>query len=274
MPELSAEQSLARILNRGPEYFRHRLRDERPGKLSVRERLEADRAKYIKGRTQPSARMTRNGIQPVRRIQDKLRSSEPSHGSPSTSALNCSKNLNLHTPFAQCESHKSRLDRCMAIRDEARPPRLCPQPQWYHEQKSPLTDGNGNSYFSEVSWQCRKTNATTVVKSPHHTTVERDRLNSTTSSVDRFFDSCGLAFSFRRGTGSWAGGSSVRWDDPVFDGLSLQSHSGVAEDDASDQAKAGVSVVERNARIIKWLFECRSARRGVQSGTCPSRRVA
>uniref|UniRef100_UPI00358F8B88 protein FAM110A-like n=1 Tax=Myxine glutinosa TaxID=7769 RepID=UPI00358F8B88 len=264
MPELPAEQSLARILNRGPEYFRHRLRDERPGKLSVRERLEADRAKYVKGRIQPSARLTRNGIQPVRRIQDKLRSSEPSHGPTSILALKCSQNLNLQTPFVHCESQKSRSDRCMVIRDEARPPRLCLQPQRYHEQKSPCTDGNGNSYFSEVSWQCHKTNTTTVVKSPHSTAVERDRLNSTASSVDRFFDSCGLAFSFRRGTGSWTGGSSVRWDDPVFDGLSLQSHNGVAEDDASDHTKASVSVVERNARIIKWLFECRSARRGIQ----------
>ncbi|XP_032815453.2 uncharacterized protein LOC116945238 [Petromyzon marinus] len=62
--------------------------------------------------------------------------------------------------------------------------------------------------------------------------------------------------------------SSVRWDDPDFDGLSARRSSAGpgegpdADPDLADHSPSMVSVIERNARIIKWLYSCRQALAG------------
>ncbi|XP_061425417.1 protein FAM110B-like [Lethenteron reissneri] len=62
--------------------------------------------------------------------------------------------------------------------------------------------------------------------------------------------------------------SSAQWDDPDFDGLSARRSSAGpgegpdADPDLADHSPSMVSVIERNARIIKWLYSCRQALAG------------
>ncbi len=95
------------------------------------------------------------------------------------------------------------------------------------------------------------------------------------SVQERFFDYCGLDLDMwkartrslsKRGKFSWhtlaATEERQRW---VLGAQRVFRHSdeGLFQEELAEQMPTGVSIIERNARVIKWLYGCRNA---VQEG--------
>ncbi|KAL7980480.1 hypothetical protein Chor_001634 [Crotalus horridus] len=86
------------------------------------------------------------------------------------------------------------------------------------------------------------------------------------SEKERFFNYCGLDRNLvevlgveRFKPGSWEAGSfCIGSASSEHDGLSYSGEP-LSTEDPSDKLSSSVSVVERNARVIKWLYSCQQA---------------
>ncbi|KAJ7304311.1 hypothetical protein JRQ81_011857 [Phrynocephalus forsythii] len=99
------------------------------------------------------------------------------------------------------------------------------------------------------------------------------------SEKERFFNYCGLdrnlvevlgAERFKPGT--WDADSSCLFRGSVQSTSSEQDHSSQPEEELADKElceklPTSVSVVERNARVIKWLYSCQQAQSGAKEST-------
>ncbi|XP_061425071.1 protein FAM110C-like [Lethenteron reissneri] len=319
-----------RILNKGPEYFRPNRRSCQEGGMSVRERLEADRLKYVKSPdvARPSSVELAAGGGGL--IVGASRGRICCGAGNLDLAMLSSAIGNLH--------QIRREDLCRkGVRRTPPPPPSDPRLAFRRRsdgfvrggsERDASCGGNGASARSnavafiwrlfqgvaggrerharpsagneEDSGAESKENLGDVTDGaaeanpgPARRSASRDepRPAQRPSSLifpggktepDSFFDECGLdreIVASLRGVGAGGGGcgggcgsvgagagSSVSSSDPDFDGLSERwrdhdggENDGGENDGGEDPTPARVSVVERNARIIKWLYGCRRA---------------
>ncbi|XP_068616669.1 protein FAM110C [Brachionichthys hirsutus] len=103
------------------------------------------------------------------------------------------------------------------------------------------------------------------------------RCSVASSEQEHFFDFCGLDMDMieRLGRGKFLSGASsidtlsLALRSVVGDGcggsepseFSRQSGDGLFQEELAEQLPTGVSIIERNARVIKWLYGCKNATR-------------
>ncbi|XP_015680524.1 protein FAM110D [Protobothrops mucrosquamatus] len=323
------------LLTRGPDYLRKQLEMSGGGRTpSAVERLEADKAKYVKSR------------QVINRRQEPILLSHTPQSSPC-----CRRPLTLHQQ-SEC------LQGLTADHDGLRPKKQPPSPQSpiarrggsrrllrpdslviYRQKRdcslvnkenskgyslmrwlfqSPLRDGHHNcpskSLFGDghlevtqeensMIWvlaekedtrtahsvdlldgfmgcesePSQKTQASSQLNvdqpfpsSGHYQTEAKKELTLSyslpLSEKERFFNYCGLDRNLvevlgveRFKPGSWEAGSfCIGSASSEHDGLSYSGEP-LSTEDPSDKLSSTVSVVERNARVIKWLYSCQQA---------------
>ncbi|XP_048472939.1 protein FAM110B-like [Rhincodon typus] len=271
-----------RILNRGPEYFRNQL-CRGPPALSAVEQLEADKVKYVKSSKLVGARQ-----EPVRPGRPVYRSPrKPAGAGGSCRAETTAPNLEvLRTLIRGCDlpsptkkgpypcgqsvgtglEHQQgsnnleagasvQVYRGVVRRVDVRPsvcrrfrrwPTLSPAKL----QLSPMED-------------CPELTPQTKVPVYRSDSELLDQNCQAQAELEKFFNYCGL--------------EPEDLDSPVMEqlaqpssdnlSLKLQSvsacssqHSNTAGEWSGKAISKGVSIIERNARIIKWLYNCREAR--------------
>ncbi|OPJ84975.1 protein FAM110A isoform B [Patagioenas fasciata monilis] len=303
-----------RILSKGPAYFRRRA-EPGAGKPSAVERLEADKAKYVKSQQVASTKqepvkppllkqplftpgVRRAVLTPSRRAPPGPRCAEA--GSTKTSLdLEILNNLiNLcDSPFPKAESslgreHKWRVEAPAALGGRAqgankppespattKPPgsvavrrvdvRPCgaPQGQVTPVPMSPIL--GGRPVTPAQNSPARPESARRQPLLHRSKSDLSDRLSRATADLERFFNYCGLDPEEVQDMGA------ERFARASSDIVSLKFHSvstASSEGDHSPPSVAtpegrpaervpyGISVIERNARVIKWLYGLRQAR--------------
>uniref|UniRef100_A0A8C4Q4X3 Centrosome-associated FAM110 C-terminal domain-containing protein n=1 Tax=Eptatretus burgeri TaxID=7764 RepID=A0A8C4Q4X3_EPTBU len=294
-----AAQLPLRLLSKGPDYLRLHVGCERRDCLSVRERLEADRAKYVKSPSpMPSSKMA------------------TVHHSPSPTPISeqktcCDGNLNLEALNNAINSLQQPAKSGAGWNRQAHPLALRPKPVMYTNQRlSPNSSPSSGPSFhpfcsTQVSFNGRPSStlgfeyqfgldsfmcshsayggdkpSTSIVaakgstsdlvtgnsstsENPHDSSGLAMVVSNDADEQQRFFEFCGLEPAFLKSVTATKRASqilehSVCSDDPALDGLSTRSRWGNADLDADglEHAPSLVSVVERNARIIKWLYAC------------------
>uniref|UniRef100_A0A8C5WVD8 Family with sequence similarity 110 member A n=1 Tax=Laticauda laticaudata TaxID=8630 RepID=A0A8C5WVD8_LATLA len=263
-----------RILNKGPEYFRQPPASV-SRKLSAVERLEADKAKYVK--SQQVATTKQNPVRPlvlkqplftpgVRRAMFAPNRKVPQagrrgEGGGAKSSLNLEILNNLinfcDSPLAATDISKhsqssasSKPSSTVAVRRvDVRPcgvsPARGPPPQTDSAKRQTLLHRSK----SDLS----------------------DRYSRATADLERFFNYCGLDpedvgdMEMERFTRASSDIVSVK-----FHSVSTSSSAGTpsrrstitVEDRQAERMPYGISIVERNARVIKWLYGLRQAKEG------------
>lgn len=320
-----------RILNKGPEYFRKQI-EPLSKKPSAVERLEADKAKYVKSqkvastkqepvkpplKKQPLSLVRRDIHTPIRKtpfvvhkkeplnleilnnlinVSDSPVSSPKSETSPGVEArlrsepLDSAFQRNLVLPRSPFLSkHYDSVDgktkfsenllmpkppSAVAVRRvdvrpscirmvqtlPATPPPLSPAAS---RLSSVSAKSSPKTHMLEVSQDSTKSHP-----SLHRSKSDlSDRYSRATADLERFFNYCGLDPEEIENIGMdrFARASSdivsLKFHSvstaSSADGRSHQSH--MTEERHSDRVPYGISVVERNARVIKWLYGLRQA---------------
>lgn len=311
-----------RILNKGPEYFRRRLE---PGarKPSAVERLEADKAKYVK--SQQVASTKQEPVKPpllkqplfapaVRRAMlTPSRKTPPGPRRSEAGATKTSLNLEIlnnlinicDSPFPKAESPRGREWQCKAEapsavaegagkalespaatkppgtvavrRVDVRPCGALPSRVAPTGQVTPvaLSPAPGRLPTAAATAAVALSSPNRPESARRQTLLHRsksdlsDRFSRATADLERFFNYCGLDPEEVRDMGAehFARASS----DIVsvkFHSVSTASSEGgrsprsaaTPEGRPAERMPYGISVVERNARVIKWLYGLRQAR--------------
>lgn len=303
-----------RILRKGPAYFR-RCAEPGAGKPSAVERLEADKAKYVKSQRVASTKqepvkppllkqplfapgVRRAALTPSRRAPSGPRRAEA--GGPKTSLdLEILNNLiNLcDSPFPKAESprgreHKRKAEAPAAPGGRAegagklpespaatKPPgsvavrrvdvHPCGTPQG---QVTPVPASPVPSRLAATPARSSPACPEGARRQPllHRSKSDlSDRLSRATADLERFFNYCGLDPEELQEAGA------ERFARASSDIVSLKFHSvstassegghsppsaATPEGRPAERVPYGISVVERNARVIKWLYGLRQAR--------------
>ncbi|XP_072515783.1 protein FAM110D [Salminus brasiliensis] len=130
-------------------------------------------------------------------------------------------------------------------------------------------NGNGNSHNPWLRASLRRS------ESDLHL-----RVSVALSEQERFFDFCGLDRDMvdRLGAENFlSGGSSADTFSLALRSIgggggsepsefSRHSGDGLVQEEVAEQAPSGVSIIERNARVIKWLYGCKNAAREAPKG--------
>ncbi|NXK65723.1 F110A protein, partial [Sylvietta virens] len=298
-----------RILRKGPAYFR-RHAEPGAGKPSAVERLEADKAKYVKSQKVASTKqepvkplllkqplftpgVRRAVLTPSRRAPPGPRRADAA--SPKTSLdLEILNNLiNLcDSPFPKAESPLGRECRwrteAPAVEGAVKPPespattkppgsvavrrvdvRPCGAP------RSPVTPlpaspiPGGLPVTPSRSSPARPESARRQPLLHRSKSDLSDRLSRATADLERFFNYCGLDPEEMQDMGA------ERFARASSDIVSLKFHSvstasseggrsppsaATPEGRPAERVPYGISIIERNARVIKWLYGLRQAR--------------
>ncbi|XP_031444895.1 protein FAM110A [Phasianus colchicus] len=296
-----------RILNKGPEYFR-RQAEPAARKPSAVERLEADKAKYVKSQQVASTRQ--EPVKPpllkqplfvpgVRRAM-LTPSRKTTPGPRSAGRAKTSLNLEILNHLINgCDSPKaesprggerhgaaeamntSRVGKAPGSPAAPRPPGTVAVRRVDVRPCGALPPAVPGIRVPSSPSPCRAP-ATPVLSSPsrpesarRQTLLHRsksdlsDRFSRATADLERFFNYCGLDPEEVRDMGAehFARASS----DIVsvkFHSVSTASSEGgrsprsaaTPEGRPAERMPYGISVVERNARVIKWLYGLRQAR--------------
>ncbi|GCC18245.1 hypothetical protein chiPu_0022069 [Chiloscyllium punctatum] len=253
-----------RILNRGPEYFRKQLW-RGPPSLSAVERLEADKVKYVKSSQLMGAR------------QEPARPGKPVCHSP-------------RKPGGSCRAERAALSRgCDLPSPTRKGPYPCGQAEnsgLVHQQGSNDPERGGNNLLPgtsvpvyrgvvrrvdvrpSVCRRLRKWPASSPAKSqlsPYRSDSSQlsDQSCRAQAELERFFNHCGLEPEELQSPAI----EQLAQSSSDILSLKLQSvstcssqRSNTAGVQSGKAITKGVSIIERNARIIKWLYNCREAR--------------
>uniref|UniRef100_A0A3Q0RXV0 Family with sequence similarity 110 member A n=1 Tax=Amphilophus citrinellus TaxID=61819 RepID=A0A3Q0RXV0_AMPCI len=269
-----------RILNKGPDYFR---RQAEPGarKLSAVERLEADKAKYVK--SQQVALTRQAPIQPPIIRKPLSTGGRQGPGERRRPALNLDILNNLisdvcdgPSPGSQSSSSTSPSSSSPSSGAKTRAPRFgVPVP--YSSPNSVTVRRVDVRPQAEI----RKPQRGSARKHPslHRSKSDlSDRYSRATADLERFFNYCGLDPEEVEGMGGVE--RFTRANSDIVSISKLRSVSTPSsecgdeadqvredEDDeedgpprANERVPYGISVIERNARVIKWLYGIRQAR--------------
>ncbi|NXQ81856.1 F110A protein, partial [Nyctibius grandis] len=291
-----------RVLRKGPAYF-HRRAEPGAGKPSAVERLEADKAKYVKSQRVASTRQEpvkppllkeplvppaarRAALTPGRRAPPEPRRAEV--GGPKTSLdldiLNSLITL-CDSPFPKAESPRGAEGRrraegagtaprspatakppgSVAVRRVDVHPCGAPRGRAMPVPTSPIP--GGLAVPTTPHSPARPESARRLHRSKSDLS---DRLSRATADLERFFNYCGL---------DPEDVGAERLARAASDIVSLKFHSvstassegghsppsaATPEGRPPDRVPYGISVIERNARVIKWLYGLRQARQPQQ----------
>uniref|UniRef100_A0A3Q3DDL5 Protein FAM110B n=1 Tax=Hippocampus comes TaxID=109280 RepID=A0A3Q3DDL5_HIPCM len=321
-----------RILNKGPDYFRRQV-EPNPKRLSAVERLEADKAKYVKSQEVINAKQepikppvlakpaTVHSLQSKRtsggvpfkasnnnaksdtcapssagskrenlnlEILKNLLNSSSSSASPRTESRNSRKTNKsrkrptiIHHGFAKrgCANAPGRIrafaSRPFDILSPSPASKASPQPPAREigdaAVANPPTDPG---LEPEPTWSVARRSSLHRSKSDLS-----DRYARAGADVERFFNYCGLdpeeleavgpenfaransdivSLNFR--SASMISSDCDRSRRSSNDGLSDGDEGEDEEDEAGQRVPYGISAVERNARVIKWLYSIKQAR--------------
>ncbi|MBN3306955.1 F110C protein, partial [Amia calva] len=285
-----------RILERGPDYLRRQmeLEGEAKGRLSAVERLAASRAKYVKSQQgispQPDPAITPSGggkDGKGRPGGEAQQTEAPSDGSPIV-RRSSSKRLRPDSLLMyrhKCEpakgpsndSSKGGLVRRLflnSIKDKPVAAAAAPVKDSHSaepERTAPCAalprrpgPGPGRLADTDAASASRKG----VVRS--HSDVS-SRYSRNFSEFETFFKFCGLDRDVIESLGK---DSFSAWSDELCrrirsvsvaaseDGFTRDSgdSDGLSEEEIGEKVPGGTSVIERNARIIKWLYSCKNAK--------------
>ncbi|XP_075022216.1 protein FAM110A isoform X2 [Calonectris borealis] len=296
-----------RILRKGPAYFRWRA-EPGAGKPSAVERLEADKAKYVKSQRVASTKqepvkppllkqplftpgVRRAVLTPSRRAPPGPRRTEA--GGPKTSLdLEILNNLiNLcDSPFPKVESplgrERNRAEGAGKPPESpatAKPPgsvavrrvdvRPCGSPRG---QVTPVPASPVPGGLPAAPARSSPARPESARRQPllHRSKSDlSDRFSRATADLERFFNYCGLDPEEVQDMGA------ERFARASSDIVSLKFHSvstasseggrsppsaATPEGRPAERVPYGISVIERNARVIKWLYGLRQAREAQQ----------
>uniref|UniRef100_A0A4W3KF94 Family with sequence similarity 110 member D n=1 Tax=Callorhinchus milii TaxID=7868 RepID=A0A4W3KF94_CALMI len=244
-----------RLLNRGPEYLRRQMQsDDRSPVRSAVERLEADKAKYVKSQQAMSSRQ--DPASPSQ-AASALPGHSRGHGQPNAADLS----------RLQPEKQTASLDR---VKDGARA---------RHVNDSDSTPDTKNDYIflyphTNVAISpgiCRaRLQRSAKVSGAAVLSVNSDpdqRSSAALSEAERFFNECGLDPEVVRQLASArpqpSGTATSHSSEPCGHSADRE---GIYEEEMNKQVPAEVSVIERNARVIKWLYGCKKAKEGAREG--------
>ncbi|XDV45822.1 hypothetical protein PO909_013846 [Leuciscus waleckii] len=280
-----------RILNKGPDYFR-RAPETGTRKLSAVERLEADKAKYVKSQQVALTRqepvkppiIRKPLLSPTRKITRRLLEAEngPDHGMSRGPQLNLEVLNNLINvcdgPLASSPTPSS----------PSPAPRLVPQGSY--GPPNSVTVRRVDVRPQAESRKPKSSRGSRPGSSRKHPSLHRsksdlsDRYSRATADLERFFNYCGLdpgevegmggVERFARANSDIVSVSKLRSvstsSSECRDGGDGRQGEEEEEDDdgpikPSERVPYGISVIERNARVIKWLYGIRQARDASQN---------
>uniref|UniRef100_A0A452TY40 Protein FAM110B n=1 Tax=Ursus maritimus TaxID=29073 RepID=A0A452TY40_URSMA len=266
-----------RILNKGPDYFR-RQAEPNPKRLSAVERLEADKAKYVKSQEVINAKQ--EPVKPLEILKNIINSSEGS--SSGSGHKHSSRNWPPHRPDST-DLHRHSFAESLKVYPTQG--RGSPQEGGSHVGRR-LLEQSAESFLhvSHSSSDIRKVTSVKPLKAipcsssaPPLPSLQRsksdlsDRYFRVDADVERFFNYCGLdpeelenlgMENFARANSdiislNFRSASMISSDCEQ----SQDSNSDLRNDDsANDRVPYGISAIERNARIIKWLYSIKQAR--------------
>nr|DBA21979.1 TPA: hypothetical protein GDO54_013083 [Pyxicephalus adspersus] len=309
-----------RILNKGPEYFR-RQAENGARKPSAVERLEADKAKYVKSKQVASTKQ--EPIRPalarqplfspgVRRVLlTPTRRCSPTSHRGENRAPKSSLNLEiLNNLINICDSPLTSPRADKVPWQEVEKTQNSSTPSTPSSQRAPSTmavrrvDVRPADVVSPI--KCPEILVTSLVETPtksclafdspicspastpndpgkKQTLLHRsksdlsDRYSRASADLERFFNYCGLD------PGEVSNIGAEHFVRASSDIVSLKIHSVSAESSeyaqsqvsaatpeetpASARIPYGISIIERNARVIKWLYGLRQAREAQKSST-------
>lgn len=269
-----------RILNKGPDYFR-RQAEPNPKRLSAVERLEADKAKYVK-----SLHVANTRQEPVQPLLCKQPLFSPGTRrtvlTPSRRALpgpGCRPQLDLDILSSLINLCDSPVSPAEASRTPGRaegarqpPPATPPRPP---PSIAAVRRVDVLPLPASPIQPCPSPGpaaASSPVRPPGLQRSKSDlseRFSRAAADLERFFNFCGLDPEEARGLGvahlARASSDIVSLAGPSAgpassEGGCSRRSSVTIEERARERVPYGVSVIERNARVIKWLYGLRQAR--------------
>uniref|UniRef100_A0A8C5RL29 Protein FAM110B n=1 Tax=Laticauda laticaudata TaxID=8630 RepID=A0A8C5RL29_LATLA len=253
-----------RILNKGPDYFR-RQTEPNPKRLSAVERLEADKAKYVKSQEVINAKQepVKPAVLPKPPV---CPAAKRALGSPTLKVFsnNAKTESGVQRENLKLEILKNIINSSegSTIPCSSSAPPLPPKPKiaTITTLKSPEMDS--------VESTCGVSRRPSLQRSKSDLS---DRYFRVDADVERFFNYCGLdpeelenlgMENFARANSdiislNFRSASMISSDCEQ----SQDSNSDLRNDDsANDRVPYGISAIERNARIIKWLYSIKQAR--------------
>ncbi|MEE6523709.1 hypothetical protein FKM82_022726 [Ascaphus truei] len=283
-----------RILNKGPDYFR-RQAESRARKPSAVERLEADKAKYVKSKQVagtkqepvrpplPKQPLFSPGVRRVLLTPNRRGSpaAQRAEGRESKNSLNLEILNNLinicDSPLVSPRADAGSWQEQTQARG---PPSLCTPTG--HRAPSTAAVRRVDVRPGDVlrPLQCPSILITPALGSPADpgkkpTLLHRsksdlsDRFSRASADLERFFNYCGL------GAGEVATIGVEHFARASSDIVSVKFHSvstasserarsqnsaATLEETPAARMPYGISIIERNARVIKWLYGLRQAR--------------
>uniref|UniRef100_A0A8C9QYU1 Protein FAM110B n=1 Tax=Scleropages formosus TaxID=113540 RepID=A0A8C9QYU1_SCLFO len=265
-----------RILNKGPEYFR-RSTEPNPRRLSAVERLEADKAKYVKSqevinvRQEPIRPPTPKGNLNLEVLRNILNGSEGMSAGTGKGAVSCLQAGNLNISRRLLEEQMCDLPQLHGSRSSS-DVRRTHHPNWC---RAPPSCGSAppSAMSANMPLILGSPGPEVGVAAAHMASVQRSSLDlSKRSDTDRFFSHCGLDPAELENVSM----ESIPLASSDVISLNFRSASMVSSDrersphsdeeptdedeDTSDRVPYGISAVERNARVIKWLYSIQQAR--------------
>uniref|UniRef100_A0A4W3I221 Family with sequence similarity 110 member A n=1 Tax=Callorhinchus milii TaxID=7868 RepID=A0A4W3I221_CALMI len=281
-----------RLLNKGPSYFRRQQHS--PGhKPSAVERLEADKAKYVKSRQVASTRQ-----EPVKPVLGNNSLWSPTLrllNSPSNSSSRNRRGISARKGILNLEilnnlinisdspvplgSLDSRVNNAAQVKKKLffqtdceqaigisasslQSPTLkaavrrCTSPSLGSRSPTPRAkEPVGGSARRQASLHRSKSDLS-------------DKFTRANADLERFFNYCGLGPEeienvgmerFARATSDIVSTKLASVSSPSS-GYARSNYSCAAEETLGERAVYVVSIIERNARVIKWLYGCRQAK--------------
>ncbi|MBN3306271.1 F110B protein, partial [Amia calva] len=296
-----------RILNKGPEYFRRQL-EPNSKKPSAVERLEADKAKYVKSQQVASTKQEpvkpplikkplmspgflRTINTPTRKTPLALRRGEACsrRGALNIEILNnliniCDSPLSSSSPSPAPSPKPAPENNAPSPRAKRRDQNSRPQEQIHsaaHLSGSycnlplvctlmPPPSPAFTRISSASSRSSRKDGSGRKQPSLHRSKSDlSDRYSRATADLERFFNYCGLdpdeidnigMERFARATSDIVSISKLHSVSTPSSECARSQHSRHTEEAPSERVPYGISIIERNARVIKWLYGIRQAR--------------
>uniref|UniRef100_A0A8C9YXA5 Family with sequence similarity 110 member D n=1 Tax=Sander lucioperca TaxID=283035 RepID=A0A8C9YXA5_SANLU len=277
MPPLTpaGSPSPLRLLNKGPDYLRRQIDGGGHGRsISAVERLEADKAKYVKSQQVINTKQEPVLVpcatpppQPRRAISipGSLTPHLPPRHSSNTPFSTLSGSFTSRDENENDDSRKE--NRRTSVDVEATQFRVYPQPC------DGTTNGNRSSNYDDENDPWKRASPPPVPRR-HFGELRRSKSDlrlrcSALSEQEHFFDFCGLDVDMieRLGRENFLSGASsidtlslaLRSVEPSE--FSQHSGDGLFQEELAEQLPNGVSIIERNARVIKWLYGCKNAAR-------------
>uniref|UniRef100_A0A4W5LER8 Family with sequence similarity 110 member D n=1 Tax=Hucho hucho TaxID=62062 RepID=A0A4W5LER8_9TELE len=271
-----------RLLNKGPDYLRRQMEGGGQGRsISAVERLEADKAKYVKSQQvintkQEPVLVPCTPPPPHRRpltvpgtLTPRL---PPRRSSAPFTTLTCPLTVRDENENDDSRKENRRTSVDVEARNRSNANKVTP-PSPRTPRTPPSTDHEGSLLPSPGL-----SPGLSPGPSPGLQRSKSDlllRCSVALSDQEHFFDYCGLDLDMvdRLGPENFLGGASD------VDTLSLvlrsiggggggsepsefSRHSGEAglfQEEVAEKLTTGVSIIERNARVIKWLYSCKNA---------------